>query len=64
MTIITGTALSKNTPVKVLQELEWQERKATEQDETGHVAPLAGEQEEQNSTRTENQPHSVTPGQK
>ena len=64
MTIITGTALSKNTPVKVLQELEWQERKATEQDVTSHVAPPAGEQEEQNSPRTENQPHSVTPGQK
>jgi len=61
MTIITGTALSKNTPVEVLQELEWQERKAMEQGSTSHPAPTAREREEHSAPETQIYPHYVTP---
>ena len=61
MTIITGTALSKNTPVEVLQELERQERKATEQGNTSQIIPPAREQEEQNAPGTQTQPYCVAP---
>jgi hypothetical protein len=61
MTIITGTAWSKNTPVEVLQELERQERKAMEQGNTSHVAPPAREQEEQNAPGSQTQPRCATP---
>lgn len=60
MTIITGTALSKNTPVEVLQELEHQERKAIERGNTSCVAQPTKEQEEQNAPGTQTEPHPVT----
>lgn len=61
MTIITGTALSKNTPVEVLQELEWQERKVREQSNPGHVRTLSTEQEEQNTPGSHTQPYGAAP---
>ena len=61
MTIITGTAMSKNTPVEVLQELECQERRAIEQGKTSYIDQPAKDREEQNARATQVYPHSVTP---
>ena len=47
MAVITGTALSKNTPVRVLQELEHLERRENGHDVRIDVAQPAEEQEEE-----------------
>jgi hypothetical protein len=46
MVIITGTALSKHTPLRVLQELEQGERCEPERDERIHIARCADMREE------------------
>ena len=60
MAVITGTALSKNTPVRVLQELECAERREAGQKEQTDVAQLAEEQKEHTKPQIQAQPDSVS----
>jgi len=48
MVIITGTALSKHTPLRVLQELAQGERREAEREERMRLAPPADRQKESN----------------
>ena len=46
MVIITGTALSKHTPLRVLQELEQGERSEAEREERMHLVRPADRREQ------------------
>jgi len=61
MAVITGTAFSKNTPVRVLQELEHLERREAGQIERIHAAQPAEDEEERKEAHALGQPDSVTP---